>query len=297
MLNLQTAEGEKALFAQHHSTSSSFFQPGLIGEERRQSASPTGINSFSVVAEAHHLSQIVYAIPLARVKAIFPRELQANGFEPIETILENHSCCWLSVTSYLDQQRGLLNSARAEAVEQTFYRLLLAREGQHFYWLLNTTIGSLSAVSGRNLWALPWHLGAMEFQLSYDTTNHYYHNYRLHSQSEFVNATWEIADTGKLASDEYRLSPMPLQQTINDCFIRRAGGIGLRPTRIHMLDANRGQVRQARCDLLERLGLLTQAELLNPAFVMLCRVASIEVAAPIILCAEETFALPRLKAA
>jgi len=66
---------------------------------------------------------------------------------------------------------------------------------------------------------------------------------------------------------------------------------------LNLLDAKRGQVRQAHCDLLERLGLLTQIELLNPALVRLSRVASFEMAAPIVLPAQESFKSQTLKAA
>ncbi len=282
-----------------YNTSSSLFRSELARKTKHHFGRSAEPNSIGVVAEAQHLSQIVYTLPPTRVKAIFPRELLANGFEPVETISEGHSRCWLSVISYLDQQRGLLNSARSVAFEQTFYRLLLTRGGQHFHWLLNTTVGALSAVSARHLWALPWHLGAMEFQLGYDAANHHYQTYRLQSQSEFVNAAWELADASKLVSKIGEHVPPTLlsQPTINDCFVRRTGDIGLRQTRFHLLDANRGQLLQAHCDLLERLGLLTQTELSNPAFVMLSRVASFEMAAPIVLPAQESFKFQILKAA
>lgn len=287
------------MLTQHHKSSSSLFPAELVRETKRQAGRSAEANSISVVAEAHHLSQLVYVLPPARVKAIFPRELAANGFAPLETIGAEGSRCSLSVISYLDQPSGLLNSARAVGFEQTFYRLLLTRSGQPFQWLFHTTAGSLGAVSARHLWALPWHLGAMEFQLGYDITNHLYRTYRLHSQSEFINAAWEFEDTGEVIGSvgEHMLPSLSLQPTINDCFVRRAGGIGLRQTRFRLLEANRGRVRQARCDLLERLGLLTRAELLNPACVLLSRVASFELAAPIVLPTSESFTFPMLKAA
>jgi hypothetical protein len=287
------------LLTQTYNSSSSPFNPCLTKETNCKFGGVSETNSVSVLAEAQHLSQLVYAIPPARVKAILPRELLANGFAPVETIFGDRLCCWLSVISYLDQPRSLLNSARAEAFEQTFYRLLLARAGQSFQWLFHTTVGSLGAVSARLMWALPWHLGAMEFQLGYAATNHCYQTYRLQSQSEFVNAAWEIADPGETVSNisEHIQPSLLLQPTIDDCFVRRAGGIGLRQTRFHLLDANRGRLQRARCDLLERLGLLTQTELLHPAFVMLSRAAKFELAAPIVLTARESSAPQMLKAA
>lgn len=126
-----------------------------------------------------------------------------------------------------------------------------------------------------------------------------YQTYRLQAQSEFVNAIWDIADTGESFSHaaEQIQPALLLQPTIEDCFVRRAGGIGLRTTRFHLLEAKRGQLREARCDLLERLGLLTQAELLHPAFVWLSRAAKFELTAPLVLTASESSASPLLQAA
>ena len=126
------------MFTQHYNPLPSSFPSGLVREPNRQFGHTAEANSISVVAEAHHLSQLVYAIPPARVKAIFPRELAANGFAPLETITAEGSRCLLSVISYLDQSRSLLNPARAEGFEQTFYRLLLTRAGQPYQWLFHT---------------------------------------------------------------------------------------------------------------------------------------------------------------
>lgn len=280
----------------HYRPSSTYFHAGPAVESNPRSAKA---NAASIVSEAHHLSQILYAIPCARVKAIFPIELSAKGFELAETNFAGRSRCWLSVTSYLDQPRNLLGRARTEAVEQTFYRLHLTRAEQHFQWLLATSVGSLATVSARYLWALPWHLSAMEFQLAYDAARQSYQTYRLQTQSESVNAVWEIADVGEPVSHFGKQLPpsLLLQPAIHDCFVRRAGGIGLRQTRFQLLNTTHGQLRQARCDLLEQLGLLTQAELLKPAVVLLCRVARFELAAPTVLQANEPATLRMLKAA
>jgi hypothetical protein len=291
-------KGNLTLFTQTYN-SSNLFKSELGGEAKRLFARTPQTSSISVAAEAQHLSQLIYAIPPARVKALLPRELLAKEFAPVETLFKGRSFCWLSIISYSDQSSGLLNSARGEAFEQTFYRLLLARAGQPFQWLFHTTVGSLDAISARLMWALPWHLGAMEFQLGYDVMNHRYQTYRLQSQSEFVNAYWEIADTGETLSHAAKqIQPsLLLQPTIEECFVRRAGGIGLRQIRFRLPDANRGQLRQARCDLLARLGLLTQAELLQPAFALLGRAARFELAAPIVLTATGALAAPLSQAA
>ena len=200
--------------------------------------------------EMLHRSIISYAIPSERVRDLVPVEFALG------TITE------LTIESFLDSGRTNF--------EQTNFRLHLSLHGRPCSWLLGTSLGSLSGVTARHLYPLPWHLSAMEFQVARDSTTDRYTKYRLRTQSQWASAEWDIADTGVLMRPE-----TPLE--IADYFVRRDGAIGSYQT-IHQSSlATRGQLKAGRCDLLNSLGLLSAAELLQPTSVMLQRSVACEI--------------------
>ena len=230
-----------------------------------------------LATEFHHVSTIVYAIPGERVRAIVPA-----AFEVAEFPIDGRRLAWLSITSFLDQwpqPRG-----GRGAFEQTNYRLHVLLEGEPGHWLLGASLGSLSAVAARQLWPLPWHLSAMEFQVAYDPAQGRYRDYRLQVQSQWSNACWEIEDTGtRLDADPGCSSlgpPSPFDlRTCTDYFIRRDGELGAYRSWQAQTDGTRGKLKVGRCDLLHRLGLLTKDELSHPSLIVLqprlaCRIYS-----------------------
>lgn len=194
--------------------------------------------------ELLHRSILSYALPSARVRDLVPMEFTLG-----DTTL-------LAIESFLDSGRTNF--------EQTNYRLHVSLQGQPCSWLLGASLGSLSGVTARHLYPLPWHLSAMEFQVVRDTTSDRYKSYRLSTQSQWASANWEIVDTGVPMRAE-----TPLE--ITDYFVRRDGVIGTYQT-IHQSSlATRGQLKIGRCDLLNSLGLLNATELQHPVSVVLQR--------------------------
>ena len=158
--------------------------------------------------------------------------------------------------------------------EQSNYRLHASLSGKACAWLLGASLGSLSAVTTRHLYPLPWHLSAMEFQVGFDPMTQTYTSYRLRSQSQWANANWEIADTG-----------LPLVTSnsceSNDYFIRRDGAIGSYQTMHRPAFATRGKLLAGNCDLLQTLGILTARELQHPTCVSLQRAVICEIKKPL----------------
>ena len=200
--------------------------------------------------ELRHRSIISYAIPSERVRALLPIEFEAG-----ETTR-------LSIESFLDSGRT--------SFEQTNFRLHVSLQGQPCSWLLGMSLGSLSGVTARHLYPLPWHLSAMEFQVALDSTTDRYKKYRLSTQSQWASADWEIVDSGLPMRAE-----TPLEVT--DFFVRRDGEIGSYQT-IHQSSlATRGQLKAGRCDWLNSLGLLSAPELQHPTSVVLQRAVACEI--------------------
>jgi hypothetical protein len=200
--------------------------------------------------EMLHRSIISYKLPSERVRELVP----------VEFTLDDTTT--LSIESFLDS--GRVN------FEQTNYRLHVSLNGRPCSWLLGASLGSLSGVTARHLYPLPWHLSAMEFQIALDATSDRYQNYRLSTQSQWASANWEILDTGTTANAETALD-------VTDYFVRRDGEIGTYQTLHQAISGTRGQLKAGRCDMLSSLGLLSPAELQQPTSVMLQRAVSCEI--------------------
>ena len=205
-------------------------------------------------AELHHRSIIFYDVPSERVRNLLPEEFELSE----KTVL--------SIESFLDDGRTRF--------EQSNYRLHVSLNGKACAWLLGTSLGSLSAVTTRHLYPLPWHLSAMEFQVGFDPAAQKYTSYRLRSQSQWANASWEIADTG------LPLVPGNSYES-NDYFIRRDGVIGSYQTIHRPAFATRGKLLAGNCDMLETLGILTADELQWPTYISLQRAVICEIKKPL----------------
>ena len=234
----------------------------------------------SVIAERKHLSMIVYAVPSERVQALLPDSFQAE-----QAVINGQTMAWVSVESFSDQ-----SLAGQPAFEQTNYLLHVLHSGQPCQLLLGSSLGSLAAVGLRNLWPTPWHLGAMEFRVAYNKIKGQYREYTLQSQSQWVNASWQIRDTGQ-AIDPGTVGQTGLPASLfrSDStvfFTRRDGSVGSRRTVRFNFEYTRGELKQAQCDLLERLGLLnvmSREELMRPAFVGLQHSAKCQLFSPTVL--------------
>jgi hypothetical protein len=252
-------------------------RPALAGLTARPSVSaairPTAQTQpgVSAVSELNHLSRIVYAVPVERARALVPA---AFGLDTRR--VEGRECALLTVESFLDQGgpqplASLAGPSGRGAFEQANYRLHVTLGGEACGWLIGTSLGSLSAVAARHLWPAPWHLGAMEFQVSYDSLGERYRHYLLRAQSQWANSYWEISDAGVPGPPDDDAAADGAARIQADYFVRRDGETGLYRAAREAAYATRGELKAARCDLLERLGLLTGAELMRPLGVSLQR--------------------------
>lgn len=228
-----------------------------LGADRLPSAVRGNV---SVNAQWQHLALLVYAVPHERVMGLAPASFQVET-----SFINGRPMAWVSVASLLDMGA---QRAGCGVFEQTSYRLHVRRDGASAAWLLGLSLGSLAAVATRNLWAAPWHLSAMEFQIAYDKTARRYRHYQLQTQSQAINARWQFNDSGQLL-DPAAL-PAPLQHPFaTEYFRRRDGLLGWQRARLLNPRFTRGTVQAAHCDLLERLRLVRGDEFLRPQLVAL----------------------------
>ncbi len=216
-------------------------------------------------AELAHYTMIFYAIPSERLAKILPA-----GYETDDLQIAGEKVSLLTVSSFLDM--GTKQNPRP-AFEQTDYRLHVKHNGVAANYLLGSSVGSLSAIALRQSWQMPWHLGAMEFQLTYNLQEDRYANYRLSTQSQWANAYWEIADRGISVKNDLDSALLGLvaQKAITDHFLRKDGSMGSRKLRFMHQHVTRGALINARCDFLQKMNLLNAQEVLNPLQVSIFR--------------------------
>lgn len=242
-------------------------------------------------AELNHFSMLVYEVPAERIAPLIPRQVK------LETrLVAGREMAWLSVLSFRDQGPRHSGVGGLGGFEQTIYRVHVIHEGKTAHYLLNLSLGSLSAVATRNLWTMPWHLSAMEFQVSYDRSAGKYREYRLQTQSQWDNAHWELTDSGRglpvEAIDELCLPSSLLANQTENFFQRQDRTIGRAAIGYGEWAATRGQLKSAQSELLERLGILSRAELQKPVLVLLQQQISSTLSSPTIEGGRKAVALP-----
>lgn len=197
---------------------------------------PLALPSASVFTkELQHRAVIHYDVPCERVRALVPEEFELAPQTR------------LSIESFLD--------AGGAPFAQTNYRLHVRQQGKVCHWLLGLSLGSLSGVTARHLYPLPWHLSAMELRVAASA-------YRLSSQSQWASAHWELVEMSNSSGWERG-------GELTDYFVRRDGEIGSYQTIYHAAPSTVGVLQHGRCELLESLGILSRAELAWPVSVLL----------------------------
>ncbi len=212
--------------------------------------------SVTIATELQHRSVISYLIPSKRVRELVPEEFHLGE----NTVL--------SIEAFQDSS--------PHRFEQINYRLQVNYRGAFRNWLLGTSIGSFSAITARHYFQNPWHVSAIDLQVSMDAMSGRYHNYRLSSQSQWANSLFEIADTGMSVLNHQRT------QT-TDHFTRRDGTIGSQQTAYLPTNTTRGVLKTGRCDMLKNLGILNEAEIAYPLNVSLQRKVNFELEPEIVM--------------
>jgi hypothetical protein len=237
----------------------------VSGAERRADGQRTEVSG-RPKGLLNHVSVIVYGIPASRVTDLLP-----HGLSLRTTILAGVETAWLSVLSF--QDRGQVASGGiAGSFECTSYRLHVDQGGKPAHFLLGISVGSLSAVGAKNLWQMPWHLGAMELQASQDRGNGRYTDYRLHTQSQWDNASWNLSGASD-ASDGLKGSASGVPTEIftspsTSVYKRSDGTLGQAEISVGDIVMTKGRLRSGHSEYLTRHGLLTDEEMQRPALVM-----------------------------
>lgn len=229
------------------------------------------VSGLDVVTTLAHFAIITYAVKPETLRPMIPDRFD---LELIETA--DGPRALLSVVPFEDQD---FRFAALPFVKlhfgQTNYRAYVidTETGRRAVWFFGTLLDSWTVVVPRNVWRLPWHRGQIRFDVS--TEGESYTRYRMDADAEWAAASFEAVTEG----GESKHAGFPDEETalvvlthpLVGYYHRRDGTLGSYRVWHERIRALPARCVHARFDLLDRLGLVPQAEQGGPYSVLIQR--------------------------
>ncbi len=243
-------------------------EPLHFTPEMLQRPTPSGIDA---VTTLRHFAIITYAVDPALVRPlIHPR------FDLDCIVIDGVSKALVSVVPFEDQDfRAAAFPSPRSRFGQTNYRAYVydRATGERAVWFFGTTLGSVFVVVPRYAWGLPWHYGRFKFACASDSLGKY-SAYRIVTKSRWAPAVIDLIHEPD-REVEYPGFPTPetgevvLTHPLIGYYTRRDAKLGSYSVWHDRLSASPGRVREAKIDLLDRMGLVPFAEQAKPYSVLI----------------------------
>lgn len=228
-----------------------------------------------VVTKLRHFALITYAVAPERIRPHVHERFELDTY----TGSDGKPYVWLSVVPFEDADfhfttLPLLNFRFGQTNYRTY---VIDREtGQPAVWFFGTTLGSWTVAIPRYLWRLPWHSGDVRFDTRYDTARGCYTRYRMTTVSAWAAVELDIEDTGEAVSTldgfaDLEAGLVKLTHPLIGAYYRRDGELGSYSIWHDRLQCTVGRIKQARFDLLDRLGVVTFDEQQTPHSILIQR--------------------------
>lgn len=243
--------------------------PRVFADWLHPRPTPSGID---VSCGLRHFAIITWAVPAERFAGLWP-----DRFE-LDTVVVNGARC------------GLISAVPFEDVDftaacfpfprftmgQTNYRVYIIdrQTGERAVWFLGTTLDSWTLLVPRYVWQLPWHPGRIRFEYDEDPHSGLYRRYYMHTRSSWAAAEVELFQDGHEPFDfsgfpDTETALVYLTHPLAGFYYRRDGIAGTYRVWHDRLQVRPAQLRKARFELLERLGLVSREEQQTPWSVLL----------------------------
>ena len=241
--------------------------------ERRLAPRKPGI--FDIDSPLEHFALITYAVPPERLAPHIP----TDRFEIPTFEIDGEQRALLSVVPFIDAdfRFRLLPFARFRFA-QTNYRVYVTNRetGEPVVWFFGTTLGGWPVRLARFFWKIPWYPAKYVWTCNYDEAGGRYVTYRYATESKWAAARIDVRDTGAAVDslpgfesrDEMTLV---LTHPVDGYFYRLDGTLGTYSVSHEVLQLTVGEPVDLHFDLLERLGVLSAAEMQQPHSVLLCQ--------------------------
>ncbi|MDX1960807.1 MAG: DUF2071 domain-containing protein [Leptospiraceae bacterium] len=221
-----------------------------------------------------HFALINYALPKERLERLIP----TDRFEIPEFEIRGKKLALMSAVPFIDVDFHFLKIPFLKfKFPQTNYRVYVIdkKTGEHSVWFFGTTLGSYYVYIPRYGFNIPWHYAKYDFDIEWNSKLNKYERYSLSTKSNWGESKIELEDTGELIEEHegfssYSEMKLVLTHPTNGFFYRNDGQLGTYSIWHDEMKLTKAKPVHLYFGLYERLGLLSQNEMLQPVSIFLC---------------------------
>lgn len=223
---------------------------------------PKGID---VVSTLWHFAIVTYAVPPERLRPLIDAR-----FELLTVPVNGQPRALISIVPFAELDFRLAAYPSPQfAFRQTNYRVYVIdkQSGEHCVWFIGSLLDSITVLIPRYVWKLPWHHGRMRFDC--ELQDGAYTSYEMETRSAWAPASLRLSQEAGLQQTH---AGFPDEETALVClthpltgyYYRRDGRLGSYSIWHDRLQLQPARLRSARFELLERMGILGEAEQQKP---------------------------------
>lgn len=223
--------------------------------------------NIDVTCKLQHFALITYAITPEKFKSIIPKRFK------LDTIFyQGKEYALMSVVPFIDVDfTSAVYPFPKFTMGQTNYRVYVIDQmtGERCVWFIGTTLDSWTIMIPRYVWVLPWYSGKIEFDCVYDSAKQRYHHYHMTTLSNWAAAAVQLSQSG---AEQWNYEGFPdlesfqvyLTHPLAGFYHRRDGKLGVYRVWHDRLNPIPAKLEYARFELLDRLGLVSFSDQLQP---------------------------------
>ncbi len=241
-----------------------FFNDVLIDRPR-----PTGID---VLCGLKHFSIITYAVPEERFVGHFPGRFKLDTVD-----IDGKAHGLISVVPFIDVDfTSAVLPFPKFTMGQTNYRIYIVdtETNERCVWFLGTALDSWTLFVPRLIWNLPWHAAKITFDCVQSPDSGLYEQYSMQAKSAWASASVELSQASGQIFDfpgfpNVETALVYLTHPLAGFYYRRDKQLGTYRVWHKKLEVQAAELKHARFDLLDRLGLVTLEEQQVPHSVLI----------------------------
>jgi hypothetical protein len=226
---------------------------------------------FDINTKLEHLAIISYKVPVEKIKHKIPKPFKLWTFEE-----EGKEFTLVSAVPFRDRDFCFYKIANFFKLNffQTNYRTYVIdeRNGNHCAWFFGTTLGSITYLLPKFYWKMPWEYGKYNFH--YLTEGEFYNRYEMSFDSNHGKGVVSIKSTKKEMSLLDGFSSMEeqiliLTHPVHGYYKINDVTNGSYEIWHPVMKLHHGEPIRVYFELFEKLGFLTQQEMLNPHSILI----------------------------
>ena len=235
-------------------------QPLKMSDYLHDRPTPSGVD---VLCKLQHFAIITYAVDPRRFAGLMPARFALDTVE-----IDGCERALISVVPFIDVDfTSAVFPFPKFTMGQTNYRIYIIDRltGERCVWFLGTTLDSWTLVVPHVLWNLPWFAGNVFFDCEFDETAGRYARYKMQTKARWAPAEVELKQDGDEALcfpgfPDTETGLVYLTHPLAGFYHRRDGKLGTYRVWHKQLVVSAARLESARFGLLDRMGLVSEAE-------------------------------------